>query len=119
MTKLRKNLIAFHTKINTRSDEILVEQKAETKNKMEELGKIVDLSVELKKSLNENNINNFGNILNKGWIIKKTLASNMTNTYIDKYYDLAMKAGAQGGKILGSGGGGFLLFYCDYAFVTK
>lgn len=52
-----------------------------------------------------------GEILHEGWTLKRTLASGISNPVIDEYYDIAMKHGAIGGKLLGAGGGGFLLFY--------
>jgi D-glycero-alpha-D-manno-heptose-7-phosphate kinase len=49
--------------------------------------------------------------MHKGWILKKELASRISNQFIDFYYERAITAGAIGGKLLGAGGGGFLLFY--------
>jgi len=57
------------------------------------------------------NIDAMGNILHRGWMYKKELASQISNEKIDYYYDLALKSGAAGGKLLGAGGSGFLLFY--------
>ena len=48
-----------------------------------------------------------------GWALKKTLAKGISNSYIDKAYEIALSSGAKGGKLLGAGGGGFLLFYCE------
>jgi len=67
----------------------------------------------LKKTLENNDLTEFGNILHQGWLYKQKLASKITNPVINDYYEKARKAGAIGGKILGSGGGGFLLFYCE------
>jgi D-glycero-alpha-D-manno-heptose-7-phosphate kinase len=53
-----------------------------------------------------------GPILNENWQLKKTLASQISDSQIDDYYQLAMQNGATGGKLLGAGGCGFLLFYC-------
>ena len=52
-----------------------------------------------------------GEILHQNWCLKKTLATNISNSEIDELYMKAIKAGALGGKLLGAGGGGFLLFY--------
>jgi len=62
--------------------------------------------------LKQNIISNFGEILNEGWNIKKSLSSKISNSSIDYYYKLAIQNGAIGGKLLGAGGAGFLLFYC-------
>ena len=60
-----------------------------------------------------NDLSDFGKILNDSWMKKKELTKSISNTRIDELYDLAIKHGAEGGKLLGAGGGGFLLFYCD------
>jgi D-glycero-alpha-D-manno-heptose-7-phosphate kinase len=70
------------------------------------------LAEELRDALNNNTITQFGEILHKGWLLKRELASTITNPDIDVWYETALRAGAIGGKLLGAGGGGFLLFYC-------
>jgi D-glycero-alpha-D-manno-heptose-7-phosphate kinase len=55
-------------------------------------------------------IADLGSLINEGWLRKRSLASGVTNTKIDEIYDAAMSAGAFGGKLLGAGGGGFMLF---------
>jgi D-glycero-alpha-D-manno-heptose-7-phosphate kinase len=67
----------------------------------------------LRKALKNNNLRRFGDILHEGWLYKQKLAKDITNPAIDAWYERARKAGASGGKILGSGGGGFLLIYCE------
>ena len=59
-------------------------------------------------------ISNFGSLLKESWKIKKSLASKISNNEIDDLYNKAIKLGAQGGKILGAGGGGFLYLYADH-----
>ena len=56
---------------------------------------------------------NFGHILDKGWMIKSQITRDISSQEIEKYYQLAKQNGAIGGKLLGAGGGGFLLFYVD------
>ncbi len=111
--ELNNRLLLFYTGINTRSDTILTEQRRKTKDNLDILNKIVGLSEELLDELKYGNITSFGEILHKGWIYKQKLASNITNPIINSYYEKAKKSGAVGGKILGSGGGGFFLFYCE------
>jgi D-glycero-alpha-D-manno-heptose-7-phosphate kinase len=111
--QLQRNLMAFHTGINTRSDSTLTEQRSKTKEHLEVLDKMVELSRELKAALEGNDLAEFGNILHENWMFKQKLASNISNAIINNCYEKARMAGAAGGKILGSGGGGFLLFYCD------
>jgi len=111
--KLENNILLYHTGINTISKETLVEEKAKMNDNIDYINDMVKLAETTKKNLNENNLDGFGELLHIGWEYKKKLASNMSNKLIDKYYDMAIKSGAKGGRILGSGGGGFLLFYCD------
>ena len=110
--KLNKNLLLFYTGLNSQSGAVLPEQKRKIENNLHILDKMVGLTKELKKALDNDNLREFGNILHKGWLYKQKLASKITNPVINSYYEKARTAGAAGGKILGSGGGGFLLFYC-------
>jgi D-glycero-alpha-D-manno-heptose-7-phosphate kinase len=113
--KLEKSLLMFYTGDVRDANNILGE---ETKNlasdeaKIEGTKRLCVLTRQLKESLEDNNIDALGPILNESWLIKRGLASGISNPTIDKYYSLALKAGAGGGKLLGAGGGGFLLFYC-------
>jgi D-glycero-alpha-D-manno-heptose-7-phosphate kinase len=109
---LTKNLILFYTGLDTRSDNILTEQKGKIPDNLPVLNRIVELSEELRKSLKDDDPAGFGDILHEGWMCKQQLATNITNLTINSYYQKAWKAGAVGGKVLGSGGGGFLLLYC-------
>ena len=114
LQQLQDNLLMFYLG-NTRSaSNILREQKENTINdekRVENLHKMVHLSRELKRELIKGNIDAMGDILHKGWTYKKELASKISNKNIDDYYDTALRNGALGGKLLGAGGGGFLLFY--------
>lgn len=113
--KLKKNLILFYTKVNRDANAILKDQNENIKliDKFNVQKKMVDLVWEAQESLYNNDLNNFGKILHRGWELKKMLSGKISNTVIDKYYDKAMEHGAIGGKLLGAGGGGFLLFYCE------
>jgi len=111
--QLQKNLLFFYTGFKQRSDTILTEQRSKTQDNLQHLDKMVGLAKEIKKALENNDITEFGNILHEGWMLKQKLASNITNSQIDDFYEAARRAGAIGGKILGSGGGGFLLLYCE------
>ena len=111
--ELNSKLMLFYTGIMRVSSSILAEQKQQTDNKREHLDRMVELSEELREILINNELNRFGEILHEGWINKRNLASGIANAKIDDYYDRAKKAGAAGGKILGAGGGGFLLLYCE------
>ncbi|MFC1870592.1 GHMP kinase, partial [Chloroflexota bacterium] len=111
--ELAKKLLLFYTGLNTQSDNTLIEQKEKTPDNLPILDNMVGLAEEMKKALMNNNLIEFGNILHQGWIYKQALASSITNPTINGYYEQAREAGAIGGKVLGSGGGGFLLLYCE------
>ena len=70
------------------------------------------LAEELFIALGRNQIDSFGEILHAGWMLKSKLARDITNSAIESNYRLAREAGAEGGKLLGAGSGGFLLLYC-------
>lgn len=111
--ELNGKLMLFYTGIMRVSSSILAEQKQQTNNNRKHLDRMVELSEELREVLIKNKLNRFGEILHEGWLKKRYLASGITNAKIDDYYDRARSAGAVGGKILGAGGGGFLLLYCE------
>ena len=72
--------------------------------------KMVKLTYKLKADLQKNRLDTFGEILHQNWLLKKGLTEDISNALIDKWYDRALENGAIGGKLLGAGGGGFLLF---------
>ena len=113
---LEKNLLMFYTGQTRAAGSILAEQKKNTTDdeaKINNLHKMVQLSKDLKSELLKGNTNAMGEILHTGWNYKKELANGISNPDIDYYYDLAIQNGALGGKLLGAGGGGFLLFYVE------
>lgn len=112
--ELEKNLLLFYTGEVHNANKILKEQTdnlLSQTDKIEIQKKIVLLTKELKRELELNNIDAMGEILAKSWEYKKQLASGITDQLINAHYEKAIKAGAMGGKLLGAGGGGFLLFY--------
>ncbi len=117
--RLNNKLLLFYTGIERVSSTILEEQKQQTHNNIEYIDKMVELAKNLRENLINNKIEQVGEILHQGWLYKTKLASRITNHKIDEYYDKARKAGAVGGKVLGAGGGGFLLLYCDEKYQNK
>jgi len=112
--KLEKNLLLLYTGLARSSEDILSEQKRNTEqqeDKRKTLHSMVELASELKDALTRNDLESFGEILHAGWVEKRKLASSITSSVIDDWYEKARKYGAIGGKILGAGGGGFLLLY--------
>ena len=114
-TRLEENLIMFYTGSQRKANEILSEQQSNTKaaDKKATLVEMTHLVDDLKTALTSGHLDDFGKIMHENWLLKKGLASKITNGAIDGAYATAMKNGALGGKLLGAGGGGFLLFYCE------
>lgn len=113
--ELQKNLLMFYTGTTRSANTILAEQTRNitSEDKARNLLKMCGLAKDMKVALENNDISSFGKILDEGWQLKKELASGIANPAIDEAYEIAMKNGALGGKLLGAGGGGFLLFYCE------
>lgn len=111
---LENRLLLFYTGITRSADPIL---KKQTKNmaslvaKRKIMSEMVYLAKEMRNALGKNKLNNFGEMLHNNWILKTQMAESVSNPQIDDWYKLARKNGAIGGKLLGAGGGGFLLFY--------
>ena len=111
---LQKRLVMFYTGLTHSANDILTTQKKnlQSMDKVNNLKEMCRLAREMKTALEKNDINDFGAMLDEGWQRKRELADGVTNPVIDELYDKAIKGGALGGKLLGAGGGGFLLFYC-------
>lgn len=115
LDELKSNMIMFYTGIERSANTILEKQNRDMSDDMDKIStmlEIMKLTNQLKTDLLGNNISNFGKIMHEAWLLKKNLHKDISSNHIDKYYDLAIKNGAEGGKILGAGGGGFFLFYC-------
>lgn len=111
---LEKRLLLFYTGITRSADPILAKQTsniASQKDKRAIMTEMVMLAGKMQNALNKNNLDVFGEMLHENWILKKQMAEGISNPQIDKWYKLAIKNGAIGGKLLGAGGGGFFLFY--------
>ena len=112
--ELEKNLLMFYTRLKRDASEVLTSQEQATPSKREVLRQMRDLVPELRDILAKSvNLNSFGEILHAGWELKRSITSEISNSKIDEYYQRARRAGALGGKLLGAGGGGFLLFYVE------
>lgn len=111
---LNKNLMLFFTGFTRLSDEIARDQKQNIPKRLGELNEMKALTDEAEKILvGQGDLVPFGNLLNITWELKRTLSNKITVDYIDDAYKKALNAGAVGGKLLGAGGGGFLLFYVE------
>jgi len=105
----QKHLLLFFTGKERSANLILSKQKRNIRGKFESLKKMSDIVPVFKTALERGNFYRMGELLNQDWSIKRELAPGVSNSKINEIYKLALDAGAWGGKILGAGGGGFLL----------
>mgnify|MGYP001253161888 FL=1 len=118
--KLENNLVLIYTGIHRTAHKIAASYtKKLTTEKKIYINKIISLVDEGEKLINSGNIDGFGELLNNAWHLKKKLSNSITNKKIDQLYQLLIKNGAMGGKLLGAGGGGFLLMYVEKKFRKK
>ena len=110
---LGSNLMLFFTGMTRSSSDILTEQKFKTKSNTQELLHLKELAKISEETISKGKFELLGKMLDMNWMLKKKLSSNIANSNIDKMYEIALNAGASGGKIAGAGGGGFLLLYCE------
>jgi len=113
--ELDDNLLLFYTGVQRFSSEIQADTFAKPVDKTKQLLDMFALVDEAEKILSDKNanLNEFGKLLDTTWKLKRGTGVKVSNGSIDELYDMAIKAGAIGGKLLGAGGGGFLLFYCE------
>ena len=114
---LEDNLLLFFTGFSRSAGSILKDQKERSQqgddNMINNLHYVKELGYKSKKALEEGDTELFGKILHEHWEHKKNRSIGMSNPEIDNWYELAMKNGAIGGKVVGAGGGGFLMFYAS------
>lgn len=112
--ELDDHLMMFFTGFSRTASEIAAEQIKKTPQKSNELTvmrQMVDEAVDILHG--KKNIDAFGKLLHESWQIKRGLSTKISNSAIDKIYNAGLKAGALGGKLLGAGGGGFILFFAQ------
>jgi D-glycero-alpha-D-manno-heptose-7-phosphate kinase len=111
---LQSKLLLCFTGFARSAPALAVHQINETPSKSKELIEMQNLTTEAFSILRSNgNLDDFGKLLNTQWMIKKSLTNKISNPAIDEIYEAGIKHGATGGKLLGAGGGGFMLFYAD------
>jgi D-glycero-alpha-D-manno-heptose-7-phosphate kinase len=112
---LSRNIMLFYTGRTRKAGNILAVQDQRTDVNLEQLHCLKALAARTAEALDRMRLWEVGRVLNDGWQLKRQLAEGISNPDIEEMYDLALSAGAAGGKICGAGGGGFLLLYCDPA----
>jgi D-glycero-alpha-D-manno-heptose-7-phosphate kinase len=114
---LEDNLLLFFTGYSRSASSILKEQDDKTKQQnsdmLANLNYVKDLGLRSQKALEAGLLIEFGKLMHEHWEHKKNRSGGMSNPKIDEWYEHAMKNGAVGGKLIGAGGGGFLMFYAD------
>jgi D-glycero-alpha-D-manno-heptose-7-phosphate kinase len=116
MNELSRNIILYYTETSRKSAHIIEEQQKNVKEKntrsIEAMHKLKEHAVLMKEALLKENLDEIGHILNLGWQYKKQMAAGISTVFFEELYDAGINAGANGGKISGAGGGGFIFFYC-------
>ena len=114
---LEDNLLLFFTGYSRSSSEILKDQKSRSEKSdpamIENLHRTKELGYRCLVSLEAGDTVGFASLMHEHWIGKRIRSAGMSNRRIDEWYDLAMRNGALGGKLIGAGGGGFLMFYAS------
>jgi D-glycero-alpha-D-manno-heptose-7-phosphate kinase len=115
--ELEDNLLLFFTGFSRRSGSILGDQKARTEQSdpamLQNLHYVKELGLRSREALEGGKPELFGELMHEHWEHKKKRSMGMSNPQIDEWYELARRNGALGGKLVGAGGGGFLLFYSE------
>lgn len=118
---IEKNTLVFYTGRTRSASEILANQSKNlaTLDKKKLMKRMVELVFDLKSEIEKNNLDNFGAILHENWRLKSQLTKGITNSQIDDWYQVGLKNGATGGKLLGAGNGGFLMFFAPQHLHNK
>jgi D-glycero-alpha-D-manno-heptose-7-phosphate kinase len=114
LLRLQENLLVFYTGLTRSAAPILREKQrriSREKQMQQTLHRMVSLARQLQVELRNNHLDAFGDIIHENWMLKKGLSGRISNDRIDHWYEAARRQGALGGKLLGAGSGGFLLFY--------
>jgi D-glycero-alpha-D-manno-heptose-7-phosphate kinase len=117
LEQLESNLLFFFTGKERSASEILQEQDDKSKQNdpamVNNLHQIKDIGLKTREYLEKGDVDMLGELLHVHWEIKKKRSEKMSDPFIDECYDMARKKGALGGKLMGAGGGGFFMFYCQ------
>ena len=114
LAEIEQNIIVFYTGLTRSASTLLAKQSeviSSNLDKQQVMQRMVSLTYDLKRELDRNHTHSFGEILHENWLLKKSLAADISTPEIDEWYNDAINKGAIGGKILGAGNGGFLMFY--------
>jgi D-glycero-alpha-D-manno-heptose-7-phosphate kinase len=123
LDQFENNLLLFFTGKERKASDILRDQDTKSKqddqSMIDNLLQVKDIGLETRKRLLKGDINCLGEMFHAHWKLKKERSHGISEPFIDECYEMAMKNGAAGGKLIGAGGGGFLMFYCCNANSDK
>lgn len=113
LSKLESSILVFFTGRTRSASEILARQSSAMvcKDRRLLMGRMVELAFELKQELESGSLDNVGSILHENWKLKAQLTSGISDSQLDSWYETGLAHGATGGKLLGAGNGGFLMFF--------
>ncbi|MGA2664227.1 MAG: galactokinase [Nitrososphaerales archaeon] len=116
LQELEYGIMMFYTGIKRSASQILGEQKkrvTEDGDAVEKMHRIKAVGLESRKALETGDLRRFGGLLDEHWSVKRGVARSISTESIDRWYSMARENGALGGKLVGAGGGGFLMLYCE------
>jgi len=117
LSELEYGIMMFYTGITRSAGEVLGRQQAKVSDTRGEAVKrmhaIKAIGLESKKALEAGDLSRFGELLHEHWTLKRGITDGMTTDRVDSWYSIARKNGALGGKLVGAGGGGFLMLFCQ------
>ena len=114
LKNLEDHIVLFYTGLQRPASKLLKRQSRNVDKNLDSLRKMRDMVFEMRDLLEASKgVADIGILLNEAWRLKKTLAEGITNTKVDRYYSRALEAGAYGGKLMGAGAGGFMMFLCE------
>jgi len=117
VSELENNLLFFYTGIKREASDVLQDQQSAVKRdearSVEAMHRMKEIGFRVKRALERGDVTEFGKLQHEHWLAKRSVSSKMSNPLIDRWYRMGLESGAIGGKIMGAGGGGFLMFYCE------
>lgn len=115
--ELETSLLLFYTGVKRSASEVLADESRSISHGQDgvtaALHTVKEIGWQIKEALETGNLRRFGELLDHHWQSKKKLSTKVSSAGIDRLYELARRNGALGGKIMGAGGGGFFMFYCE------
>ncbi|MBI4790450.1 MAG: galactokinase [Chloroflexi bacterium] len=114
--ELRSSIVLFYTGMTRSSSQVLTEQKRDTEQGdaavIDSLHRTREIGLAIKETLQKGDLVRFGQLLDEHWENKKRRSNKISDSRLDRLYEIAKESGALGGKIMGAGGGGFFMFFC-------